>query len=65
MKSCIQNDETLSELDENTTKAQKVINGCVPRFVFDKYTADGFLGNWNTDNDYQQVQLLMDAGLSS
>ena len=65
MKNCINNDETLSELDENTNKAQRIINGGVPHFVFDKYTADGFLGNWNTDNDYEQVKLLMDAGLSS
>lgn len=65
MKSCIVNEETLSELDTNTKKAQSKINGGVPHFVFDKYTADGFYGNWNTDNDYKQVKLLMDAGLAS
>ncbi len=63
--SCMENDETTAELDENTNKAKSKVNGGVPRFVFDKYVADGFLGNWNTDNDYKQVKLLMDAGLAS
>lgn len=63
--SCMENDETIKELDDNTTKAKSKVNGGVPRFVFDKYVADGFLGNWNTDNDYKQVKLLMDAGLAS
>ena len=63
--SCMENDETIKELDDNTKKAQAKINGGVPRFVFDKYIADGFDGNWNTDHDYEQVKLLMDAGLSS
>lgn len=65
MKTCIENEETLSELDTNTRKAQSKINGGVPHFVFDKYVADGFAGNWNTDYDYKQVKLLMDAGLAS
>ena len=63
--SCMENDETVKELDDNTTKAKSKVNGGVPRFVFDKYIADGFLGNWNIDNDYKQVKLLMDAGLAS
>lgn len=62
---CMEDGETLAEVDENTKKAQSKINGGVPRFVFDKYIADGFLGNWNTANDYEQVKLLMDAGLVS
>jgi hypothetical protein len=57
--------ETIAVLDNNTKKAASKVNGGVPRFVFDKYVADGFLGNWNTDNDYKQVKLLMDAGLAS
>lgn len=65
LTSCMENDETVKELDDNTAKAQKkAING-VPYFVFDKYTANGFAGNWNTKNDYEQVKLLMDAGLAS
>lgn len=65
LASCVESGETIAELDKNTKEAQKKINGGVPRFVFDKYTADGFLGNWNTTNDYEQVKLLMDAGLAS
>ena len=63
--SCMENDETVAELDKNTKEAQKKINGGVPRFFFDKFTADGFAGTWNTDNDYKEVQRLMDAGLAS
>ena len=62
---CMENNETAAELDKNTKEAQKKINGGVPRFFFDKYTADGFAGNWNTTSDYEQVKLLMDAGLAS
>jgi len=62
---CMESNETAAELDKNTKEAQKKINGGVPRFVFDKYVADGFAGNWNTTNDYEQVKLLMDAGLAS
>ena len=62
---CMEDKETIAELDNNTKKAASKVNGGVPRFVFDKYVADGFLGNWNTDNDYKQVKLLMDAGLAS
>ena len=65
MKQCVENNETLDEVVKNTAEAQKKINGGVPRFVFDKYTADGFAGNWNTNNDYKQVELLMEAGLAS
>ncbi|MCQ2570987.1 MAG: thioredoxin domain-containing protein [Candidatus Saccharibacteria bacterium] len=65
MKTCIENGETTAEVDEMTKKAKTKVNGGVPRFVFDKYVADGFYGNWNTDNDYKQVKLLMDAGLAS
>lgn len=63
--SCMENNETVKELDNNTRKAQAKINGGVPRFIFDKYVADGFAGNWNTKNDYEQVKLLMDAGLAT
>lgn len=62
---CMENDETIAELDGNTKKAQAKINGGVPRFVFDKYVADGFLGNWDTTNDYEQVKILMEAGLTT
>lgn len=63
-KTCVENSETADELDKNTTRAQSLINGGVPRFVFDKYVADGFLGNWNTTNDYKQARTMLDAGLT-
>lgn len=66
MKTCINNEETLSELQENTKKANAQLKGNgVPYFVFNKYVTPGFRGNWNTDNDYQEVKLMMDAGLTS
>jgi hypothetical protein len=65
MKSCVKEEKTLNQLNEATTKAHKYINGGVPRFVFDKFTYDGFLGNWDTTNDYEQVKILMDAGLTT
>ena len=40
---CIDNKETIAELDKNTKEAQKKINGGVPRFFFDKFTADGLV----------------------
>ena len=64
-KQCFENQETASELDKNTSRAQSRINGGVPRFVFDKFTYDGFAGNWDTTSDYEQVKTLMNAGLST
>ena len=63
--SCMEKDEALAELDANTKKAQAAVGNGVPRFVFDKFKNDGFRGNWNTTNDYEEVKLLMDAGLST
>jgi hypothetical protein len=62
---CMENDDTVGELDSNTNKAKSKVNGGVPRFVFDKFVTDGFAGDWNTDNDYKEVERLMDAGLAS
>ena len=64
-KQCVENQETAKELDKNTSLAQNRINGGVPRFVFDKFTYDGFAGNWDTTSDYEQVKTLMNAGLST
>jgi len=65
-KQCVENKETAEELDKNTAKAQRNINGSgIPRFVFDKFTYEGFAGNWDTTNDYEQVKTLMNAGLST
>ncbi len=64
-KQCFENKETAKELDKNTAKAQKNIGGAVPHFSFDKFSYDGFAGNWDTTNDYKQVKTLMNAGLST
>lgn len=62
-KSCMENHDTLEELEQNTTRAQKQIESGVPYFVFGDFTFSGFDGNWNTDNDYQQAKLLLNSGL--
>ncbi len=63
-KICLDNHEMEETLDRNTGRAQGVLQG-VPFFVFDKYTTSGFLGNWNTTEDWKQAKLMLDAGLSS
>ncbi|MBR3163974.1 thioredoxin domain-containing protein [Candidatus Saccharibacteria bacterium] len=63
--SCLDNHEAAEELDKNTERAQQIVPGGVPYFVFDKFTENGFLGNWNADEDYKQAKLLLDAGLNS
>ena len=62
---CMENHETKSELDKNTTVAQNRVQSGVPYFVFDKYQTSGFLGNWNTTNDYAQAKMMLDAGLTT
>lgn len=62
-KTCMENHETLAELEKNTTRAQKQIESGVPYFVFGDFKFSGFDGNWNTDNDYKQAKLILDAGL--
>lgn len=62
-KSCMENHETLEELEKNTTRAQKQIESGVPYFVFGDFKMSGFDGNWDTDNDYKQAKRLLDAGL--
>ena len=62
-KGCMENHDTLQELEENTTRAQKQIESGVPYFVFGDFKFSGFDGNWNTDNDYKQAKLLLDSGL--
>lgn len=60
---CMENHETLEELDKHTTNAQKLIASGVPYFVFGDFKASGFDGNWDTDNDYKQAKLMLNAGL--
>lgn len=63
-KTCLDNHEMESQLNTATTRAQNVVQG-VPYFVFDKTQTSGFLGNWNTTEDWKQAKLMLDAGLSS
>jgi protein-disulfide isomerase len=63
-KTCLENHEALEELNQNTTRAQKQIESGVPYFVFGSFKYSGFDGNWDTDNDYKQAKLLLNAGLS-
>ncbi|MCL1839588.1 DsbA family protein [Candidatus Saccharibacteria bacterium] len=62
-KACIENHEALDELNTATSKTQKIIPGGIPYFVFGNYKASGFDGNWDTDNDWKQARLMLDAGL--
>lgn len=61
--SCMENHETEEELNKNTQRAGNIVGGGVPYFTFDKFVTSGFAGNFNADNDYEQVKLMMDAGL--
>ncbi len=63
---CMESDEMLAKLDSNTKRAQNALQSGVPYFVFDKYTANGFLGQWDAEGyDWEQAKLLLDAGLAS
>jgi protein-disulfide isomerase len=61
---CVANEETATELDNNTRRASMRISG-LPYFVFDKYAVSGFAGNWDADNDWEQVKLMLNAGLTT
>ncbi len=63
--SCMEKHEGKSELDKNTTRTANTLNGGVPYFVFDKFTYNGFMGEWNPTTDYINVRILMDAGLET
>lgn len=61
---CMEKDETTAEIDTNTTRAGSVASG-LPYFVFDKFTYNGFAGDWNTDVDYLTAKDMLDAGLTT
>ena len=63
--SCMENHEGKAELDRNTTKTSQTLNGGVPYFVFDKFVYSGFMGDWDTTADYENVKLIMEAGLET
>lgn len=62
-RNCIENHDALEELNAATSKAQRLIASGVPYFVFGEFKTSGFDGNWNTDNDYKQARMMLDAGL--
>jgi protein-disulfide isomerase len=61
--SCMENHETAEELDKNTERASNIVAGGVPYFTFHNFVTSGFAGNFDPDNDYEQVKLMMEAGL--
>lgn len=63
LASCLENHERLDELNQATSKAGPIVTG-VPYFVFGKYKASGFDGSWDTNNDWRQAKLMLEAGLS-
>lgn len=63
-RTCMENHEAREELEKNTTRAQKQIQSGVPYFVSGTFNFSGFDGNWDTDNDYKQAKLLLDASLN-
>ena len=49
----------LSEIEENTARAAKQVDGGLPYFKFNKFTTGGFDPSW----DYDYVKRYLDAGL--
>ena len=57
---CVQNEETLDEIQANAAKTAKLING-MPYFKLNNYISSGFDLSW----DYQYVLMYFQAGLDS
>lgn len=55
---CVQNDETMAEIEKVAEKSSKLING-MPYFKFNKYTSSGFDLSWG----WEYVLMYFDAGL--
>lgn len=60
-ESCVRNDESLSEVVENTSKVAKAIDGGMPSFKFNKYSFSGFDLGWG----WEYVRYYFDKGLDS
>ena len=65
MASCIGSNDTIATVNKYTSKASGIVKSGLPYYVFDKYTAPGFAGNWEIEHDWQQARLLFDAGIAS
>lgn len=59
-KSCVENDETLSEVEANAAKTAKLVHG-MPYFKFNSFTSSGYDLSWGYDYVMQYFQ----AGLDS
>ena len=59
-KSCVENDEPLSEIIENAKKTAKLARG-MPYFEFNKFTSSGF----SLSGDWDDVLMFFKAGLDS
>lgn len=57
---CLDNHETVSEIENNTRRALQVAQG-MPFFQFNKFTTSGFDNNWGWD----YVKKYLDAGLEN
>lgn len=57
-KRCLDNHETVAEIEENTLKASQVAAG-MPYFKFNSFTNAGFDNTW----DWEYVKLYLDSGL--
>ena len=58
--SCVENDETLAEVEENAAKSVKLIDG-MPYFKFNSYVSSGFDLSWGWD----YVLMYFESGLKS
>ena len=59
-ESCVQNEDTLSEIQANAEKTSKLAHG-MPYFKLNDYVSSGFDLSW----DYQYVLMYFQAGLDS
>ncbi len=57
---CVENDETMAEIDTNAKKTAKLVDG-MPYFKFNSYTSGGFDLSWG----WEYVLMYFDAGLKS
>lgn len=57
-ENCINNHESLAEVDANTSRALDVVQG-MPFFKFNRFTQAGFDDNWG----WHEVKIYLDAGL--
>ncbi len=57
---CMDNHDTIDEIDKNTIKAARVTNGAMPYFQFNDFVTSGFDPSW----DYSYVLYYLNLGLN-